>query len=313
MATQTKPYKETSKTTKTDASFRSFKKVTIALNDLITFPAKLITATSEEKSPFRLAVVKDGKASSVSQFYTADNKEYFTIGQLGKAVQDGDKLIPVTPAELESLKTGTAAQKGFIKFDEFVPLASVDPTFFDNSYVLVPNTDEQSKGGNPQAPNLYHLLLKTLIASGRVGTAKMYDRDREYNIIIRPNFQGTKLMLHTIYTSNEVREFDVPQPTCEINTDLMAAGLAMIQAKFADFNPNGIVSETDGKISALAARKIAESRGEVVVPGTETPAVAATPANDGNALLAALTASLHAQGVKVVKEAAQVTETKVTV
>jgi non-homologous end joining protein Ku len=304
METQTNPTKNT---TASEASFRAFKNVTISLNGFTTFPAKLVAATSEEKSPFRLCVTKDGKASPVSQFYTADNQEYFTIGQLGRAVENGDQLIPVTAEELASTKIVDENKKAMIEIEKFVPLAQVDPTFFCNSYVLVPNIDP--KKGNPQAANLYHLLMSALISSGRVGTAKMYDRDREYNIIIRPNMDGTKLMLHTIYTSAEVRNFSIPQPTIEMNSALLQAGLALITAKFADFDPNGVISETDGLVAALALRKKAQANG-IDVPDT-TPAPAST-ANTADALLNALTASLTAMGVTIKPEATPAPEAKAT-
>lgn len=305
METQTNP---TQNTTASAASFRTFKNVNIALNGFVSFPAQLITATSEEKSPFRLCVVnEDGTASPVSQFYTADHKNYFTIGQLGRAIDDGEKMIPLSAAEIASTKLTDEAKKTQIEIGSFVPLAQVDPTFFCNSYFLLPNTDPKKKG-NPQAANLYAMLLAAMVKTARVGTAKMYDRDRENNIIIRPNMDGTKLMLHTIYTSAEVRNVAVPPSSIAINTDLLNAGIAMITAKFADFDANGVVSETDGLIASLAERKRNEAAG-IVTPTPAAPKVA-TPEETAAALLASLTGALSAMGIAAAPTEAPVAKVK---
>jgi non-homologous end joining protein Ku len=289
MATHTKP----STPDTNAASYRAFKTVTLSLNGITTFPAKLISATSEEKSPFRLCVVKDGKALPVSQFYTADNKEYFPIGQLGRAIEMGESLIPLTAEEISSTKKIDEedvdhAKKSLIELTSFVPLAQVDPVFFLNGYVILPNLDTKGKG-NPQAANLYHILLRALLKSGRVGVAKMYDRDREYNIIVRPSTDGKRLMLHTIYTSNEVRVIDVPSPTVIVDEMLVDQGVELISLNFSNFDATSVFSQTDNAVASLVARKKAEANGETV---PDTPHKTSTT-NVGSSLLDSLTASVN--------------------
>jgi DNA end-binding protein Ku len=291
MPTQTKA--SASKTTPAAAA-RSYKNVVISLGAFTTFPAKLFAAARDESSGFRLAVVKDGTALPVTQLYTADRKEYFPIGMLGRAVEVGDKLMPLTPEELASVKSDTKGKKG-IEITKFVPLAQVDPTFFDNSYVIGADTKD-----NVQAANLYDLLLAVLVKMQKVGQAKMYDRDKEYNVIIRPTFDGTKLMLHTIFTSNEVRNVEVPKSGLTFTDANMSMGIQLVEALSGDFDANDVTSTTDNKVNALIARKTAEATGAAVPPTPE----AAPVANEQDSLLAALTASLHAAKVKVVKDEA---------
>ena len=289
MATHTKPSNtETPQTSA--ASYRSYKTLTISLNGTNSFPAKLVAATSEEKSPFRLAAIKDGKALPVSQFYTADNKEYYTIGQLGRALEIGDKMIPLSADELESTKLkATDVQKMSLNLTKYVPLTQVDPVFFLNGYVILPNTDVKGKG-NPEAVNWYHILLGALIKSGRVGTAKMYDRDKEYNVIVRPSTDGKRLMLHTIYTSTEVRMIDIPAPTVALSPEILEASVQLIAMNFSDFDQTAIFSESDGLNARMVTRKIAQANGEMVADTVPTKSSTASAADT---FLASLTASIH--------------------
>ena len=279
-------------------SGRSYKSINLSLaGTFISFPASIHAAAREESTGFRLAVVTGTEAKSVSQFYTADNKNYFTIGQLGRAVEVGDKLVPLTADELASTKV--AGNKN-VEITSFVPLADVDPVFFCNSYVLAPNTDPKKKSnpGNPQAGLLYKLLLTLMVSKGKVGMAKMFDRDREYNVIIRPTFDGSALMLHTIYTSAEVRNLTVSNINCDVNPEHLAMFSTLVDNLSAPFNPNGITSTTDSKVATLIAKKTAEANGTAPAPEAE----ATTEAPSVDPLLAALTASLYAAGVKLEKD-----------
>jgi non-homologous end joining protein Ku len=137
-----------------------------------------------------------------------------------------------------------------------------------------------------------------MVNRGMVGLAKMFDRDREYNVIIRPTFDETKLMLHTIYTSAEVRNISV-NTAYDVNPDHLAMFSTLVDSMSKSFDSKGVVSSTDSKVNALIAKKTAEAN------GTTEPAPAASAAEAAAAadpLLAALTASLYAVGAKVVKD-----------
>lgn len=297
MATQTKPSAENT------TPFRAYKNITISLGAFTTFPAKLVAAAREEGTGLRLAVIENGEAKPVSQFYTADNTNYFPIGQLGRAVEVGENLVPVTEAERAGLKV---AGSKMIDITKFVDLYTVDPVFFDKSYVIVPDVDP--KKGNPNAANLYHLMLQVMVAKKLVGMAKMTDRDKEYNVIIRPSFDGTTLMLHTIFTSNEVRRIPIPAATLEFNPAHIAMGYSLIDSLAGTFDPNNITSESDNLMAALVARKTAIANGTITAEVVDTPKESST-ASAADSLTAALTASLYAAGVKPPVETPVTTET----
>ena len=83
-----------------------------------------------------------------------------------------------------------------IDIAEFVPLAQVDPIYFEKTYYLGPD-----KGGE----KAYRLLTDTMKQSGRVALARYVMRGKENMVLIRASQNG--LMLHTMYFADEIRDF----------------------------------------------------------------------------------------------------------
>jgi DNA end-binding protein Ku len=78
-----------------------------------------------------------------------------------------------------------------------LPLAKVDPVYFEKSYYLGPD-----KGGE----KAYRLLSDAMTQAGKVALAKFVLRGKENLVLIRSAQNG--LMLHTMYFADEVRNFD---------------------------------------------------------------------------------------------------------
>ena len=98
-----------------------------------------------------------------------------------------------TDEELKALE-GEASK--IIDIAEFVPLATVDPIYFEKTYYLGPD-----KGGEKP----YRLLADAMAKSDKVALAKFVMRGKESLVLIRPAQDG--LMLHTMYFADEVRDF----------------------------------------------------------------------------------------------------------
>ena len=93
-----------------------------------------------------------------------------------------DQYVPITEEELESLE---AEANKSIDLKEFVPLASVDPVYFENTHYL-----GADKGGEKP---YRHAMAK----SGRVAIAEFVSRGKEQLVLIRPYQEG--LVLQTMY------------------------------------------------------------------------------------------------------------------
>jgi DNA end-binding protein Ku len=104
-----------------------------------------------------------------------------------------NQYVPITEEELESLE---AKANNSIELKEFIPLASVDPVYFENTHYLGPD-----KGGEKP----YRRLADEMAKSGRVAIVELVSRGKEELVLIRPYRKG--LVLHTLYYGNEVRDF----------------------------------------------------------------------------------------------------------
>ena len=77
-----------------------------------------------------------------------------------------DQYIPINEEELESLEADANRN---IDLKEFIPLASVDPVYLENTHYL-----GADKGGG-----LYRLLADAMAKSDRVAIAELVSRGKE--------------------------------------------------------------------------------------------------------------------------------------
>ena len=103
------------------------------------------------------------------------------------------QYVQVTDEELGSLK---AEGDSAIALEEFIPLKTIDPIYFESSYYLAPD-----KG----ATKPYQLLADTMEKTGRAALAQMIFHDKESLVLLRPFERG--LVLHFLYYQNEIRDF----------------------------------------------------------------------------------------------------------
>jgi DNA end-binding protein Ku len=151
-------------------------------------------ATSSETPSFNLLHAECGSRIRQQRFCPVCNKVVERDDLIRGFEFAKDQYVKVTDEELKALE-GEASQA--IEISEFVPLAKVDPIYFEKSYYLGPD-----KGGE----KAYRLLADTMIQVGKVALAKFVLRGKENLVIIRPMRSG--LILHTMYFANEVRNFD---------------------------------------------------------------------------------------------------------
>ncbi|HTY79526.1 MAG TPA: Ku protein [Candidatus Bathyarchaeia archaeon] len=160
---------------------------------LVSIPVKMYTAASAGGVSFNQLHVKCGNRLRQQMFCPVDN-EVVDRSQIVKGYEfQKDQYVRLTDEEIKSLE-GEASR--VIDITEFVPLASVDPIYFEKTYYLGPD-----KGGD----KAYRLLADAMAKTGRVALAKFVMRGKESLVLIRPAQHG--LMLHTMYFADEVRDF----------------------------------------------------------------------------------------------------------
>jgi DNA end-binding protein Ku len=158
---------------------------------LVNVPVKAVTAVRDHDVHFHQLDKKSGSrirnrkvAESSGKQVDADDIEMgFEIGKGTYVTFDSDELADLRPASTRA-----------IEVTDFVPLAEVDPIYFERTYWLVPD-------GDP-AKAAYQLLLAAMEDRERVAIGTVVMRNKQYLSAIRP--LDTALAMSTMRFADEV-------------------------------------------------------------------------------------------------------------
>jgi len=156
-----------------------------------------------------------------------------------------DQYVQFTEDELKALE-GEASK--MIDIEEFVPLAQVDPIYFEKTYYLGPD-----KGGE----KAYRLLTDAMTKAGRVALAKFVMRGKENLVLIRAAKDG--LMLHTMYFSDEIRDFGEVDKGNEAKVkpgELELAERLVGELSSPQFKPEQYADEYRGRVLEVVESKV---------------------------------------------------------
>jgi DNA end-binding protein Ku len=160
---------------------------------LVSIPIKMYSAASSASVSFNQLHQKCGGRIR-QQLICPTCNEVVERSTLVKGYEFAkDQYVQFTEDELKALEDETSRM---IDIAEFVPLAQVDPIYFEKTYYLGPD-----KGGE----KAYRLLTDAMGKSERVALAKFVMRGKENLVLIRAAQDG--LMLHTMYFADEIRDF----------------------------------------------------------------------------------------------------------
>ena len=212
---------------------------------LVSIPVKLYTAASSGSVSFNLLHAKCGSRIKQQTFCPVCN-EVVERSALVKGYEfQKDQYVRFTDEELKSLE-GEASK--VIDIAEFVPLASVDPIYFEKTYYLGPD-----KGGEKP----YRLLADAMAKSDRVALATFVMRGKESLVLVRPAQDG--LMLHTMYFADEVRDFGEIEKGKSVKLREGELGLAerlIGELSHDEFKPEQYQDEYRERVLDLANSKV---------------------------------------------------------
>ena len=162
---------------------------------LVAIPVKLFS-TNESDTRITLNSIHESCGTRVrQQFYCPTDEVVVTRDEMVKGYQFArDQYVIFTPDELKAMELAPTQS---IDIKEFVPLAEVDPLFYEKAYYLGPY-----KGGAKP----YALLSEAMKSTGRAALARYAARGKDYLVLLRP-FEGGILMQQLRYT-DEIRAFD---------------------------------------------------------------------------------------------------------
>jgi DNA end-binding protein Ku len=251
---------------------------------LVAIPVRLFTAASSKSVTFHLLHAKDN--SRIQQkIYCPVDDAIIDRSELvrGYEVEKGRYAV-FTEEELKQLE---AQNSHAIEITEFVPLASVDPIYFETPYYL---------GCEPGAAKAYRLLTEAMTISERVALGRFTMRGKEHLVVIRPYQKG--LMLHTLYYADEVRSADEIDRALDENVkeaELTLARRLIDDLTSKKFSPEKYHDGYRERVEAAARSKLEGQQVSAAAPGPRHGQVID--------LMAALKASLDKQTTrKSVKE-----------
>ncbi len=161
---------------------------------------------------------------------------------------DKDRYVTFTPAELRALEESA---RHTIDIISFIPLASVDPIYYDKAYYLAPD----KRGAKP-----YHLLMQAMVESGRCALARWAWKGKQYVVQVRPAppEQGGLILQQLLY-ADEVRSMkELEIERAEIAKPELQLALQLIDQIAADtYDPAEYKDEEKMRVLAAIDEKIA--------------------------------------------------------
>jgi DNA end-binding protein Ku len=257
---------------------RSIGSATISFG-LVSIPTRLYVATHSERLAFNMLHEPCGTRIK-QQLYCPHCECVVERGETVKGYEfEKGRYVTFTAQELEALE---AESSHAIEINEFVPLASVDPIYYENAHYLGPD-----KG----AEKAYQLLAAAMRDTQKVALAQFTSHGKEQLVLIRPHRNG--LVLHSMYYADEVRSADEINSGSEVKVRANEAELArklIDQLSAKAFHPEQYEDTYRDRVKAAVDQKVA---GEQV-----TFTEAAQPRAQVIDLMQALKESLAQRGVK---------------
>ncbi len=228
---------------------------------LVSIPVRLYSATEASATISFNLLHRPPCGSRLKQQYVCAKEEVIVPREemvKGYEFQKGE-YVTFTPEELKELEEAATQT---VDITEFVPLAKVDPIYFDRAYFLGPD-----KGGDKP----YKLLARAMTDTGRAALARYAARGKMYLVMVRP--LGDKLVMQQLHYADEVRDIgEVPVGDAEVREqELKLAKQLVEQIARETFNPDAYEDEVKKRIEEQIQRKV-EGQEIAISPTEQKPA-----------------------------------------
>jgi DNA end-binding protein Ku len=182
----------------------------------------------------------------------------------GWEVSKGQFVI-VEDADLEAIAQRDTSRA--IEISRFVPLAEVDPMFFDRTYFLAPSNAEAQR-------KPYVLLLSAMKETGMAAIGRMVIRGNENFVLVRP--KGDALVLETLFLAEDVRsqaEIDEAVDGIGLSEPELDLARQLIDSLVGDWDPGDLHSEYRENLREMLEAKLAGEEIAMPEPVAEAPVV----------------------------------------
>jgi DNA end-binding protein Ku len=151
-----------------------------------------------------------------------------------------------------------------IDIAKFVPMAEVDPLYFDRTYYLAPASAVAQR-------RPYVLLLKAMQEAGMGAIGSFVLWGKENLCLIRP--LGDSLALETLFFAEDVRsraEIDEAVAETEVNEPELEMARQLVESLVGEFDPEEFENAYRRELRAMLEAKLAGE--EIAVPEPAAPA-----------------------------------------
>ncbi len=224
---------------------------------LVSIPVRLYS-TSETSGGVRFNMLDPSDNTRVKQQLVnprtgvvVERKETIKGYEFGKG-----QYVTFSDEEIKELQEKASPA---IEITEFVPLAEVEPIYFEKSYYIGPE-----KGGE----RAYRLLSEAMRKTGRSALAKHAARGKQYLVMLRPFASG--LLMQQLKYEDELKSFDeVPLgEETELKPGELELAVQLIeQIASDDFKPDQYTDEVRKRLwnaiqSKIDGREVADDETE---------------------------------------------------
>ncbi len=241
---------------------------------LVSIPVKVFSATESSSSVSFNMLHTCGSRVKQQYLCIKENVPVERADMVKGYEFEKDRYVIFTSAELKALEEAPSSTVDIVSF---IPLASVDPIFFDKAYYLAPD----KRGAKP-----YGLLMAAMLESGRCARARWAGKGPPYVVQVRPGDGG--LILQQLLYAEEVRSMkDLEIEKAEIQKPELQLALQLIDQISADsYDPREYQDEEKKRILAAIDDRIAGK--QVVATDGQEPAAGAQVIDLVEALRASL-------------------------
>lgn len=209
---------------------------------LVSIPVRLYSAT-ESAGAVHFNMLHNCGSRLKQQYLCLKENVVVERADIVKGYEfDRDRYVTFTPAELKALEESA---RHTIDIVSFIPLAAVDPIYYDKAYYLAPD----KRGAKP-----YQLLMQAMRESGRCALARWAWKGKQYVVQVRPSqADDGGLILQQLLYADEVRsmkELDIER--APVSGPELRLALQLIEQIAAD-DYDAAVFKDEEKARVLAA------------------------------------------------------------
>ena len=231
---------------------------------LVTIPVGLAVAQQRKDVSFRTLHRECGTPIKQKRWCPVHEREV-EADELVKGWEFAKgQYVMVEESDLESVELKRSRS---IELLRFVPLADVDPLYFDRAYYLAPAPD-------PVGRRPYALLLRTLQETGMAAVGRFVLWGKENLCLVRA-LEGA-LVLETLYYAEDIRSAaEIVEAVEETETQETELGMArqLVESLAGAFDPSDYANSYRGEVRAMLEAKVSGTEIVRPEPVPEAPVV----------------------------------------